>query len=499
MNSKLLILATLLVSITTHPVQASGLSNTKKALLGTLVGIVAVVAAYPVGKYLKKKWHERTNRKALEAINETKVAYYWELNLFNKGQKLSESQQIGPWTGLFQSKGINNVRDFNSYSAKLKNIIKQLEKYDTSVSQQYSETHQQLKAAIAQFKQLEQLIGRVGTFYIANKCLSNIHATWQKHLTDIVDASHANQQYQKLQTLIASRNGDYIAFEELIKKDIFLLSDFADKPVSEQLQMYKPLRDQILNLMGRLNLLHAMVISTPEYQAQEAQWKEQRRKNIFYHLPAIQPKLDLDEPDHHECTICLEDKNKPDLSRLACGHTFCTGCLTHIVDNAFAEKRTAQLRCPNPDCAQQMTERDVRKITKNSQEKLAAYANITAHEWLAKQPNVRYCPTPNCPQIFLNEGTNAQVMRCMQCNHEYCSNCLYQHAQNITCEHAGKGRVQAGDEWVQQHTKPCPQCKIPIEKADGCDWMKCFKCKYEFCWKCLGPHDHNVYAHKCRQ
>jgi hypothetical protein len=33
--------------------------------------------------------------------------------------------------------------------------------------------------------------------------------------------------------------------------------------------------------------------------------------------------------------------------------------------------------------------------------------------------------------------------------------------------------------------EPCPQCQVIIVHTGGCKYMKCEKCKYEFCWWCL--------------
>eukprot|EP00592_Proboscia_alata_P000408 CAMPEP_0194369118 /NCGR_PEP_ID=MMETSP0174-20130528/17376_1 /TAXON_ID=216777 /ORGANISM="Proboscia alata, Strain PI-D3" /LENGTH=1950 /DNA_ID=CAMNT_0039145855 /DNA_START=160 /DNA_END=6012 /DNA_ORIENTATION=+ len=40
--------------------------------------------------------------------------------------------------------------------------------------------------------------------------------------------------------------------------------------------------------------------------------------------------------------------------------------------------------------------------------------------------------------------------------------------------------------WIKANTKPCPQCKAPIEKNDGCNHMICSNrsCRHEFCWIC---------------
>jgi len=40
--------------------------------------------------------------------------------------------------------------------------------------------------------------------------------------------------------------------------------------------------------------------------------------------------------------------------------------------------------------------------------------------------------------------------------------------------------------WIKSNTKECPKCQSTIEKNGGCNHMTCKKCKYEFCWVCMG-------------
>ena len=39
-------------------------------------------------------------------------------------------------------------------------------------------------------------------------------------------------------------------------------------------------------------------------------------------------------------------------------------------------------------------------------------------------------------------------------------------------------------EYIERMTKKCPNCKSPILKTGGCNYMRCTKCNYEFCWVC---------------
>ncbi len=37
--------------------------------------------------------------------------------------------------------------------------------------------------------------------------------------------------------------------------------------------------------------------------------------------------------------------------------------------------------------------------------------------------------------------------------------------------------------YVADHARPCPQCRVLIERAQGCDRMRCL-CGASFCWRC---------------
>lgn len=70
---------------------------------------------------------------------------------------------------------------------------------------------------------------------------------------------------------------------------------------------------------------------------------------------------------------------------------------------------------------------------------------------------------------------------CFQCGERACKKCGFSHEAHLECE---KNTIQ-----------PCPVCKVPVEKSDGCNHMFCTHCSSGFDWdknqvykKVINPH-----------
>merc|ERR1739848_632876 len=95
----------------------------------------------------------------------------------------------------------------------------------------------------------------------------------------------------------------------------------------------------------------------------------------------------------------------------------------------------------------------------------------------------------------MNESTEApQYLKlvCDVCQEATCFTCGQAYHCPATCDQVAHWEEKSQDDsetknWLQANTKPCPQCKTPIEKDNGCNHMKCRKptCRFEFCWLCL--------------
>jgi len=85
-------------------------------------------------------------------------------------------------------------------------------------------------------------------------------------------------------------------------------------------------------------------------------------------------------------------------------------------------------------------------------------------------------------------------VKCSLCAKAFCFGCTKDAHMPIDCEglNIWFDRINKGDDdsnnWVKINTKPCPKCKTPIEKNQGCMHMTCSQCRYEFCWLCMGDY-----------
>lgn len=68
---------------------------------------------------------------------------------------------------------------------------------------------------------------------------------------------------------------------------------------------------------------------------------------------------------------------------------------------------------------------------------------------------------------------------CSVCHDPFCDSCGQVHQGECDPKAVGDYTI------VKSSTKPCPACKVPIYKHDGCDDMWCIHCETPFNWKTL--------------
>jgi len=201
-----------------------------------------------------------------------------------------------------------------------------------------------------------------------------------------------------------------------------------------------------------------------------------------------------DDHDGATCPICRCDIDTP-YPLSACGHPYCTVCVTMLLTNASSNNAYPVLCCA-PGCTAPVVLKDFVKLLTTQElensRRAAFRAYVSAHvtEW-------GQCLSPDCPQIY---SKGEPELYCDCCLEHWCTVCKIPYHTGKSC--AAHQSAQSGDkefdQWRQRNTKSCPRegCGAPIEKNGGCNHMVC-KCGCHFCWKCKARFlsDAETYTH----
>ena len=77
-----------------------------------------------------------------------------------------------------------------------------------------------------------------------------------------------------------------------------------------------------------------------------------------------------------------------------------------------------------------------------------------------------------CGNGWLFEAPNGHVrMRCSKCSTESCFACRCEWHTGLTCEQHAATTRDASEQLIATISRPCPKCKVAIEKNGGCDHM----------------------------
>ncbi|PRP75912.1 hypothetical protein PROFUN_15365 [Planoprotostelium fungivorum] len=200
---------------------------------------------------------------------------------------------------------------------------------------------------------------------------------------------------------------------------------------------------------------------------------------------------EMEEEGESECS----GEKREEGTRMRCGHFFCRECCSSYLNVQISEGMTwNRLKCPGYKCEMMM---DVATIasTAISDDTWRKLCEFSQQEFVDEAEEYRWCVTKNCGKVI--HSTKARVMIHCTCHNVYCFACGADYHWPATCEQNAwyqkqysSGKVSstiAEDEaFIRRFTRPCPECRAPIEKDGGCNHMSCKKCHAQFCWVCMG-------------
>ncbi|XP_060081495.1 ankyrin repeat and IBR domain-containing protein 1-like [Ylistrum balloti] len=242
--------------------------------------------------------------------------------------------------------------------------------------------------------------------------------------------------------------------------------------------------------------------------------------SLFSEQPQVQESLTSpvsSEPPSPDtmCDICTQSfllEEEP--VHMACKHQFCRCCWKEYLNLKIQEGDAHHITCPGFQCGKLVPVEIIENIV--SREMARRYLQFDIKAFVDSNPSIKWCPFPGCGRaVRLPEldGSNqtprqlpADTSRAVDCGnkHYFCWDCGGEAHEPCSCENWTKWHQKIAEVkpeqmdgtekdtesaanclWLVTNSKPCPNCKSPIQKNEGCNHMKCSKCKFDFCWVCL--------------
>ncbi|XP_034691585.1 probable E3 ubiquitin-protein ligase ARI8 isoform X1 [Vitis riparia] len=197
------------------------------------------------------------------------------------------------------------------------------------------------------------------------------------------------------------------------------------------------------------------------------------------------------------CGICFENYPRDRISSAACGHPFCGTCWAGYTSTAITDgPGCLMLRCPDPTCGAAVGQDMINLLA--SDEDKEKYSRYFLRSYIEDNRKTKWCPAPGCDYaVDFIVGSGSYDVSC-RCSYSFCWNCTEEAHRPVDCGTVAKWILKNSAEsenmnWLNTisqilaNSKPCPKCKRPIEKNQGCMHITCTPpCKFEFCWLCLG-------------
>ena len=230
----------------------------------------------------------------------------------------------------------------------------------------------------------------------------------------------------------------------------------------------------------------------------------QVKSGLISELKENDTQPSLSEFSHNQvCGICYDDTENSETFSMECGHVFCRDCWVSFLETsatAGSPMSFLNVRCPQHDCSARILSHHLQAIGSQFYKK-RSQAFVEA--FIEFDQCFRRCTGPDCKFIGVipTLGQRSLVTTCEHCETSFCFHCGDTPHQPARCEDVAQWNKlkESSNFWIRRNAKPCPGCKAPIEKNQGCNHMICERCETQFCWLCLTKLQAHSEDHVCNR
>lgn len=202
------------------------------------------------------------------------------------------------------------------------------------------------------------------------------------------------------------------------------------------------------------------------------------------------------------CKLCLCEQSLDKMTTLQeCQCVFCTACLKQYMQLAIREGCGSPITCPDMVCLNHGTLREAEVACLVPVDQFQLYQRLKFEREVHLDPCRTWCPAADCQTVCPvppSEPGQPVLVECPACQRKFCSCCKDAWHVDGSCrdsqpvalptEHGALFGMDA-----EAPIKPCPVCRVYIERNEGCAQMMCKNCKHTFCWYCLQNLDNDIF------
>lgn len=209
------------------------------------------------------------------------------------------------------------------------------------------------------------------------------------------------------------------------------------------------------------------------------------------------------------CGICYDEMEENNRYEMACGHKFCISCWRSYLACELKERFSTSavplhLVCPEQICNNRVLADSIQTVAPDL---LHQWEDLVLRSYVGCSKHLSWCPGPDCNSVAHASPIDCQQtdlkrpVQCSQCSTCFCFSCGSDPHEPANCDDFAEwNRIFGSSQyWVKKNAKPCPNCKAPIEKNQGCNHMRCSMCRHDFCWLCLGHLRTHLEPHICNR
>ena len=191
-----------------------------------------------------------------------------------------------------------------------------------------------------------------------------------------------------------------------------------------------------------------------------------------------------------ECKVCFSKKKQ---QRLPCGCLSCSSCIyewskSYIEDRPLLKE--IFIPCPLDTCKRLFGVDHLKHLLDNSQ--FNDISTLLTKNYCRQTPDIRFCPDSYCTYAGIIQNKPCKSpLQCGNCGVQWRDPANYSLGEKLCNKISSNSRAK--DDYLSNLRKvvfghACPNCSAVIFKIGGCPHIVCGKCKFEFCWDCLGSY-----------